>query len=87
MPFTPEIEAILHSNPGENLLVAPSRWTSRHLELLNIEFQELETHEDSSNAEGHAKGKVGNEPQSNLHSRVDLKHLLAGADDSYIVMA
>ncbi|KAK0655353.1 hypothetical protein B0T16DRAFT_384262 [Cercophora newfieldiana] len=60
MPFTPEIETILRSNPSDNLLVAPSIWTCRHLELLNIEFQELEIREDSGNNEDHAKGKVKN---------------------------
>ncbi|GAB1312073.1 hypothetical protein MFIFM68171_02283 [Madurella fahalii] len=88
MPFTPEIETILRSNPGDNLLVAPSIWTYRHLELLNIEFQELEIREDSGNTEDHAKGKVGNGRRGKgVHSWPDLHHLVALAADSRFVMA
>ncbi|KAK0655447.1 hypothetical protein B0T16DRAFT_384334 [Cercophora newfieldiana] len=83
MPFTPEIEAILRSNPSDNLLVAPSRWTCRHLELLNIEFQELEMREDSGNSEDHANGRRG----KGVHSWPDLHHLVALAANSRFVMA
>ncbi|KAK3348656.1 hypothetical protein B0T25DRAFT_227127 [Lasiosphaeria hispida] len=88
MPLTPEIAAILRSNPGENVLVAPSIWTCRHLELLNIEFQELQIREDSGNAEDHAKGKAGNGRRGKgVHSWPNLHQLVAHAPDSCFAMA
>ncbi|KAK1754065.1 hypothetical protein QBC47DRAFT_34049 [Echria macrotheca] len=88
MPLTPEIAAILRSNPGENILVAPSSWTCRHLELLNIEFQELQKRENSGNIEDHTKGKVGNGRRGKgVHSWVDLHQLVAHAADSRFAMA
>jgi hypothetical protein len=88
MPLTPEIAAILRGNPGENVLVAPSIWTYRHLELLNIEFQELQIREDSGNAEDHAKGKAGNGRRGKgVYLWPNLHQLVAYAPDSCFVMA
>ncbi|KAK0718770.1 hypothetical protein B0T21DRAFT_414808 [Apiosordaria backusii] len=69
MALTPEIEAILRSNPGERLLVPPLEWTFRHLELLKFDFQGPEAHEDISHAEAQAKGKIGNENETELEKK------------------
>lgn len=69
MTLTPEIEAILRSNPGERLLVPPLEWTSRHLELLGFEFQGPEAHENTSDAEAQAKERIGNQKETELEKK------------------
>ena len=92
MPLTPEIQAILRDNPGEGLLVTPLQWTARHLELLHIEFQDVETREEtgegSGNAVDHAKAKSkgGNGhpgKTSGYHTWDDLHDILASSDDPH----
>lgn len=68
MALTPEIEAIIRSNPGERLLGPPLKWTSRHLELLKFDFRKPLAHEESVHADGQAKGKVGNGDETELEN-------------------
>jgi hypothetical protein len=45
--MTPEISEIIRRHPRERLWVQPLEWTPRHLELLQIDFQEFQ-HDNST---------------------------------------
>jgi hypothetical protein len=74
MPLTPEIAAVIRSNPGERLLVPPSQWTIRHLELLNIQFEHLDqaahARDDSANANHFLSGNADRSDDPNPKSAV-----------------